>query len=149
MGKLLRWLGEFIRYSLVSFGGFVLDIGALVALRTLTPLPLAVDAAVAFALAAVFSFALTRQWVFPDARSGRPQADFARYMVLITAGLLVTTAVVAGLAGLGLDYRLAKLGASGLVGLLNFFIMPRWVLRRGAGRPAPVAAVRAGTAPRP
>ena len=42
--------------------------------------------------------------------------------------LLVTSLVVPVLAGGGLDYRIAKLSASGLVAIINFVVMPRWVL---------------------
>jgi putative flippase GtrA len=138
-GRFLRWLGELIRYWLVAFACFVLDIGALVALHSLTPLPLALDTALAFSLAAVVGFVLSRRWVFRHAaRSGRPQADFTRYVVAVVAGLVVTTVMVTGLARLGLDYRLARLAASGLVAMLNFVVVKRWVFRRPA--PAPRAA---------
>ena len=129
-GRLLRWLGEVVRYSLAAFACFLLDIGALIALRTWTPLPLALDAALAFSLAAVLNFVLNRQWVFPrQGRAGRAPADFARYLALVVAGLLVTTVVVPLLTGVGLDYRVAKLSASGLVAIINFVIVPRWVFR--------------------
>jgi putative flippase GtrA len=125
-------MGELLRFSLVGGASFALDVGGLVALRTATPLPLAVDAAVAFAVAALFNFVLSRQWVFPQAAAGgRPDADLARYALLVVAGLGLTTLVVPLLAVAGLDYRLAKLVASLLVALLNFIVMPRWIFRGG------------------
>jgi putative flippase GtrA len=125
-----RRLGELVRFAIVGLASFALDVGALVALRTRTPLPLAVVTALAFSIAALFNFVLSRQWVFPDAaRAGKPHADLARYAVLVAAGLLLTTVTVPVLAVGGLDYRLAKLLASGLVALLNFLVMPRWVFR--------------------
>jgi putative flippase GtrA len=128
--RVRRRLGELIRFAVVGLASFALDVGALVALRTATPLPLAVDVALAFAVASLFNFVLSRQWVFPDAsRTSRPHADLARYVVLVGAGLLLTTVTVPVLAVLGVDYRLAKLAASGLVALLNFVVMPRWVFR--------------------
>ncbi|MBO0867832.1 MAG: GtrA family protein [Micromonosporaceae bacterium] len=127
-------LVEFVRFSLVGGVSFALDAGALVVLRTYTPVPLAVDTAVAFALGALLTFVLSRQWVFPNADTGKPQADLARYVVLIGVGLGLTTLTVPLLARAGLDYRLAKLVASLLVALLNFVVMPRWVFR--GGRPA-------------
>jgi putative flippase GtrA len=127
---LRRRIGELVRFSVVGLASFALDVGALVALRTGTPLPLAVDTALAFGSASLFNFVLSRQWVFPDAsRTDRPHADLARYAVLVAAGLLVTTATVPLLAVAGMDYRLAKLAASGLVAVLNFAVLPRWVFR--------------------
>lgn len=137
-GRLLRWLGELIRYWLVAFACFVLDIGALVALRSFTPLALAADTAVAFGLTAVVGLVLNRWWVFPHAaRSGRPSADFTRYFVSAVAALIVTTVLVSGLAGVGIDYRIAKVVVSGVVAALNFFVVRQWVFHRGAPAPQP------------
>jgi putative flippase GtrA len=129
LGRISRqWLREAFRFGLVNLGCFVLDVVALLALRELTALPLAVDAALAFAVAALVNFALSRQWVFERAaRGGRPHADLARYALLVAAGLLITTVTVPLLAGVGVDYRVAKLIASGMVGVSNFVVMPRWV----------------------
>jgi putative flippase GtrA len=139
-----RRLGELLRFGLVGGATFALDLGALFALRELTALPLALDAALAFGLAAVVNFVLSRQWVFPEAATGtRPAADFLRYAVLVGAGLLVTTVTVPLLAWAGLDYRIAKLVASGLVAALNFVVMPRWVFRG----PRPGASAPRGEVP--
>ena len=129
-----------MRFAGVNGGCFVLDIVLLLSLHHLAHAPAGVAAAIAFALASVVNFVLSRQWVFArTARGGNPRADLARYAALVTTGLLVTTGAVAVLAHLGLDYRLAKLAASGVVGLLNFVVMPRWVF---AGDRTPVTTGR-------
>ena len=46
----------------------------------------------------------------------------------MAATLLLTTVAVPVLAT-GMDYRLAKLAASGLVAALNYVSIPRWVFR--------------------
>jgi len=121
---------ELVRFSLVGLACFALDIALLVALRTWTPLPLGVDAGIAFGVAALATFIAGRQWVFAEAsRGARPHTALARYVILVGAGLLLTAATVPLLAAAGLDYRLAKLAASGLVALGNFIVMPRWVFR--------------------
>jgi putative flippase GtrA len=123
-------VAEFLRFSLVGLVSFALDVGALVTLHNATAFPLALDTALAFAIASLFNFVASRQWVFPDAsRIDKPHADFARYALLVGAGLLLTTLIVPVLAATGLDYRLAKLAASLVVALLNFVVMPRWVFR--------------------
>jgi putative flippase GtrA len=121
---------ELVRFGLVGLVCFALDIGVLVALRTWTPLPLAVDAGIGFGVAALATFVASRQWVFAEAsRGARPHTALARYVLLIGAGLLFTAAAVPLLATAGLDYRVAKLAASGVVALGNFVVMPRWVFR--------------------
>jgi putative flippase GtrA len=120
---------EFVRFAIVGLASFAIDMVALVALRRGTAVPLAVDTALAFSIASLVNFVLSRQWVFSNARGGKPHEDLARYLVLVGAGLGLTTVTVPVLAVMGLDYRLAKLVASGLVALLNFVVLPRLVFR--------------------
>jgi putative flippase GtrA len=132
-----RRVWELVRFSLVGGAAFGIDMGGLVALHQWTGLPLPVDTATAFAASSLFTFVLSRQWVFPDAGRGRKaQAALVRYAGLVIFCLLLTTAVVPLLAATGLDYRLAKLVASGLVALTNFIVMPRWVFRESGQKPA-------------
>ena len=127
-----RWK-DFVRFAAVNGGCFVLDMALLQALYHFAHASPGLAAAVAFALASVVNFVLSRQWVFAQtARGGNPRADLARYTALVLTGLVVTTVVVSLLAHLGLDPGLAKLAASGMVGLLNFVVMPRWIFAGGA-----------------
>jgi putative flippase GtrA len=119
---------DLIRFLAVNGGCFVLDIALLLALHHLAHASAGVAATIAFAFASAVNFILSRQWVFAQtARGGNPRADLLRYVGLVSTGLLLTAVVVSGLAHLGLDYRLAKLAASGMVGILNFIVLPRWV----------------------
>jgi putative flippase GtrA len=130
-----RRIWEFVRFSLVGGAAFTIDVGGLVALHNGTGLPLWLDTALAFAASSLFTFVLSRQWVFPDAgRSRKAHAALVRYAVLVVVCLLLTTVTVPALAALGLDYRLAKLAASGMVALLNFTLMPRWVFRQAGDK---------------
>ena len=123
-------LTEIARYCAVGLGVFGLDTGALIVLHTDTRLPLALATALAFALASLVNFVLSRQWVFEQAAHGaRPRAALVRYSVVIALGLLVTAATVPALAAAGLDYRLAKTLASGLIGVGNYLAFPKWVFR--------------------
>jgi putative flippase GtrA len=122
-----RRLPEVLRFGAAGLATFGFDLGCLVVLRTFTSLPLAVDAALAFAIAALVNFTLSRQWVFEAAAQGpNPTADLFRYGVLTVVGLAFT-AVSVPLLALGMDYRIAKLVASGLGAALNFVALPRWV----------------------
>ncbi|MBR7835986.1 GtrA family protein [Actinospica durhamensis] len=126
-------LAEFARYCAVGLGVFGLDTGTLILLHSRAGMPLALATALAFALASLINFALSRQWVFAQAANGAtPRAALVRYTVVIVIGLLATAAIVPALAGAGLDYRIAKTLASGLVGLGNYLAFPKWVFRRPA-----------------
>jgi putative flippase GtrA len=125
-----RRLPELFRFSAAGLASLLLDLGVLVALKSVTPMPLAWDAGLAFAVAALGNFALTRQWVFTtEASGGKPSRELARYGVLVAAGLALTTAAVPLVTTTGIDYRVAKLVAAGLVAALNYLILPLWVFR--------------------
>jgi putative flippase GtrA len=141
-----RWK-DFARYAAVAGGCFVLDVVLLVALHHRLHMRAGLAAAVAFAVASAVSFGLSRRWVFAQAaRGGHPRTALARYVTLVLTGLGLTWIVVGLLTHLGLDYKLAKLIASGMVGLLNFVVMSRWVFAGGATaiavEPTPVTAHR-------
>lgn len=130
---------EVARFSAVGFGTFLLDTGALIALHGGAHLQLALATALSFALASLVNFVLSRQWVFEQASAGAtPRAALIRYTLVILIGLGVTAALVPALAGTGLDYRIAKILASVVVGVGNYFAFPRWVFRT-AVRPGALA----------
>lgn len=124
---------EFARFAAVGFGTFLLDTATLIALHGGAHLQLALATALAFAFASLVNFVLSRQWVFEQASSGAgPRAALIRYTVVILLGLGVTAVLVSVLSGAGLDYRIAKILASAVSGLGNYFAFPRWVFRAAA-----------------
>ena len=137
-----RRLPELIRFGAAGSASLLLDVGALVALEHLALIPLAVNTAIAFAAGALLNFALTRQWVFaagsegmtservgPEGTKTSTYRDLVRYALLVGADLVLTTVTVPLLAAVGVDYRVGKLLASGLVAAVNYVALPRWVFR--------------------
>jgi putative flippase GtrA len=121
-------IAEFARFCAVGLVVFGLDEGCLILLRS--HLPLGLDTALAYALASLVNFVLSRQWVFEQAAQGaEPRTALVRYAVVIVLGLLVTAAAVPALSAAGLDYRIAKLLLSMLIGIANYFVFPSWVFR--------------------
>jgi putative flippase GtrA len=128
-------LAEIARFCAVGLGTFALDEGCLILLRNSTRMPLGIDTAIAYAVAALVNFIASRQWVFEQASEGaRPRVALVRYVVVVVIGLLVTAALVPALQAAGIDYRIGKALASGVVGIANYFAFPLWVFRgKGAG----------------
>ena len=123
-------LAELVRFCAVGLAVFGLDEGCLILLRTYTHVPLGIDTALAFILASLVNFVASRQWVFEQASQGaRPRAALVRYVAVVAIGLLVSAAAVPALSALGLDYRIAKMAVSALVGIGNYFAFPGWVFR--------------------
>ena len=134
---------EIVRFGVVGGGTFALDEGCLILLRSSTAMPLGIDTALAYALAAVVNFVLSRQWVFEQASTGaRPRTALVRYIIVVVIGLLVTAALVPALQAAGIDYRIGKILVSGVVGIANYFVFPMWVFK-GAAAEAPSATTSA------
>lgn len=132
-------LAEIARFCAVGLSVFLLDEGCLILLRTYTHVPLGVDTAIAFTLASLVNFVASRQWVFEQASQGaRPRAALIRYVVVVALGLIASALIVPALSSLGIDYRIGKMLASGLVGIGNYFAFPKWVFRSPA--PASLAS---------
>ena len=123
-------LAEIARFCAVGLATFLLDTGTLIALHGGAHMQLALATALAFALASLVNFVLSRQWVFEQAATGaRPRAALIRYTAVILIGLAATAALVPAITHTGMDYRLAKTLASVVVGIGNYFAFPRWVFR--------------------
>jgi putative flippase GtrA len=121
---------EVVRFCAVGLAVFGLDEGVLILLRGNTHMPLSLDTALAYTVASLLNFVLSRQWVFEQASKGAtPRTALIRYVVVIVVGLLVTAAAVPALSACGLDYRIAKLIVSLLLGIANYFVFPWWVFR--------------------
>ena len=127
-------LAEIARFCAVGLGTFALDEGCLILLRSSTRMPLGIDTAIAYAVAALVNFIASRQWVFEQASEGaRPRVALVRYVVVVVIGLLVTAELVPALQAIGIDYRIGKALASGVVGIANYFAFPLWVFKGSAG----------------
>ena len=123
-------IAEVVRFCAVGLATFGLDEGCLILLHSQGHLALGLATALAYAVASLLNFILSRQWVFEQASNGAsPRTALIRYVVVIVVGLLITAAAVPALSALGLDYRIGKLVVSILVGIANYFIFPWWVFR--------------------
>ena len=91
-------------------------------------LGLALSTVLAFALAFSVNFTTSRQWVFKvSAQEGSAQHQVARYLVLVGINLGLTLVIVVGLSAVGVPYLLAKVVATGINAVGNFFAYRHWV----------------------
>ncbi|HEX4790664.1 MAG TPA: GtrA family protein [Actinospica sp.] len=124
-------IAEMVRYCAVGLAVFALDEGCLILLHSQAHLPLSVATALAYAAASLVNFIGSRQWVFEQAAQGAaPRAALIRYFILVVIGLLFTAAAVPLISATGIDYRIAKVMASLLVGIGNYFALPMWVFKK-------------------
>lgn len=124
-------IAEVARYCAVGLAVFGLDEGSLIFLHDYSSMPLWLDTAIAYAIASLVNFIASRQWVFEKATQGAgPGKALVRYVIVIFISLLATAAIVPGLSAVGVDYRIGKIFASGVVGVGNYFAFPLWVFKK-------------------
>ena len=117
------------RFLLVGVASLVVDFSVYVAAHAVLGFPVWLAAATGFCAAFVVNFGLNRSWVFAAAHGGR-SGQLGRYVVLVLVNLGITTAAVAWLVHVGMEYRLAKLVVAAVVAVINFVAQRRWVFRR-------------------
>ena len=117
--------GELARFLVVGVLSVGVDTAALVLLREVVGLPLAVATTLAFALTLAVNFSLNLGFVFGV--RGRLAGRLARYGVLVVVNYVLTLLLVLGIAAVGVHYVLAKLIAVGCCAMLNFVAYRHWV----------------------
>ena len=133
MGGTVRGVvGAVARHHLVRFGvvgglSFATDILLLWVLHGVAHLWLWLATTLAYLVAFVIGFVLSREWVFPEA--GRTRAQVYRYCLLVVGVLLLTVLGVQALTWLGVPYLAAKLVTSGVVAIVNYVASRWWVFR--------------------
>ncbi len=126
----------FLRYVAASAMALGVDMGLFLALLTLG-LPAAAAAAAGYTLGIVAHWLVSSRAVFTSGVAGHgPERSRQKALFVgsALAGLAVTTAIVGGGTGLGLDPRLAKLAAIGASFTLTWLLRERVVFR---ATPAP------------
>ena len=121
---MIKQIGRF----LVAGGAAVtIDFAAFILLRWLGA-PLILANATAFTFAFLIGFTINRHWTF-DASGGQGRRQIVRYGVVALAGLLLNTAVLTSLVGIGSGEIPAKAVATAASATLNFLLSRAWVFR--------------------
>ncbi|MFJ2552590.1 GtrA family protein [Microbacterium sp. NPDC087591] len=126
-------LRPLLRYVLVSFGSFLLDVALLQLLYAVTG-DLLLSAVGARVLSAAVNFTLNRSFVFRDGSSGGVRRQLGRYAALALALLAGGYASMALFVAWGVPVLWAKLLADAAVYTCGFLAQRGYVFRRGEGR---------------
>ncbi|WP_329110112.1 GtrA family protein [Micromonospora sp. NBC_01699] len=125
----------FVRYLVVGGGSAALDTGLLWLLHGAFEVWLPLATFVGVVTSTGLNFLLNRSWVF--ASTGGAGGQLVRYLILVGVNWVLTVLMVSALAGLGLNYLVAKCLALVVLTTLNFLLYRAWVFRD----PSPAAAV--------
>jgi putative flippase GtrA len=134
-GRRVRAAGGVLRHHqaprfLVSGGiTFVADIGTLKLLHGVLGMELLTATTIAFAVAFVVNFTLSRQWTFSSGRHRPAHRQAVKFGALVAANLASTLLIVGGLSAVGVYYLATKVVATGVNAVANFFLYRQWVFR--------------------
>lgn len=113
---------------LVSGGlTFIADIATLKVLHGVLGVELLTATTLAFMVAFVVNFTLSRHWTFPGGRDRPAHWQAVKFGMLVAANLASTLLIVAGLSAAGLYYLLAKIVAAAVNAIANYFLYRHWV----------------------
>jgi putative flippase GtrA len=129
---------EALRYTAVSVLGFALDITLLWILVHFYSWWYLTAATVSFSAGLLVGYALCVTLVFKYRRINDPRFEFAGFAAIGGIGVVVNAAAMSfGVKILGLNYLIAKCGASGCTFLWNFLARRQLLfVRRGNHPPA-------------
>ncbi|WP_433205855.1 GtrA family protein [Dactylosporangium sp. CS-047395] len=118
---------ELAGFAILGGFTFSVDLGLLVLLRHTTHLPIPVAVSIAYLTAFALNFVLNRTVNF---RSHAPVGkQVLRYAAVAVGDYLITVGVSSGLYELGMDVRISRLIAAGLVAVFTYSLSRWWVFR--------------------
>ncbi|HLC89734.1 MAG TPA: GtrA family protein [Patescibacteria group bacterium] len=87
---------------------------------------------ISFLISAIFNFSFNKLWTFRDSEMGYLVfQQIGKYAAVMGSGLFFNTLIIYGLTdGVGFDYRLSWVFATGLVTFWNFSFNRLWTFRR-------------------
>lgn len=150
-GSQIQWRHEitrFFRFGIVGVSATLVDFAILTALKYFFGWPTLLANLISYSCGTLNSFMLNRSWVFPEARSDRSLRQLFRFIAINVVGLvlnmtlLLLLEMVFGnlLPNPAYAFIPAKIGATGLVFLWNFFANRYWTFNRAAPVSIPLPA---------
>src|SRR6476469_1478194 len=133
----IQWQREvmrFFRFGIVGFSATLVDFTVLTGLKYFFSWPTLPANLVSYSCGMLDSYMLNRHWVYPEAKSQRSHVQLFRFIFINLIGLALNMVLLLGLEVIfnallnnaSYSYIPAKIGATGLVFLWNFFANRLW-----------------------
>lgn len=138
-------LRRFLRFGLVGLSATLLDFTVLTALKYFFGWPTLLANLISYSCGALNSYTLNRRWVFPETKGRHSLVQLSQFISINLVGLLLNMVLLflleipcaRLLANAAYSYIPAKIGATLLVFLWNFFANRYWTFNQTARRPKP------------
>lgn len=135
--RMRKLIEQFLKFGVVGTIAFCIDYGVLMLLSQAFDVDPVLSAAVSFCVSVVFNYMASMRYVFTHRADMSRSREFAVFIVLSAAGLVINEAcMAAGVAVLGtsaLMVTVTKLFATAVVMVWNFFSRKKWL---DGGEPA-------------
>lgn len=127
-------LSRFLRFGIVGLSATLVDFAVLSALKYFFGWPTILANLVSYSCGMLNSYTLNRHWVFRGANAGRSYQQLFRFISINIVGLILNMVLLLLLeipfgmllSNANYAYIPAKIGATGLVFLWNFFANRYW-----------------------
>ena len=120
---------QVVRYLITGVATFGIEYSLLLALVEAAHLNYQYANAIAFVLANVFNYVLSRYWVFTRGKH-QTHVEMIAYFLGAGIGLLINVVVMGALVEyLSLDYRIAKIFAIGAIVVWNFWSRKKLIFK--------------------
>ena len=112
---------QFAKFGVVGGIAFVIDYALMIALTEVLNVPYIASTTISFIVSTIFNYLASMRYVFAHRDDISKRREFAMFVVLSVIGLLMNDALMAlGTTVIGIDYRITKIGATGIVTIYNF-----------------------------
>lgn len=131
MKKLLE---QIIKFGFVGAVAFLIEYGILILLTDVFGIYYLVSSVIAFTVSVIFNYYASVRWVFTVRKKQQTSQQLAVFIILSVIGLLINTLVMWLLTGIfGMDYRISKILATGVVMVYNFITRKMFLEERQHG----------------
>lgn len=112
---------QFAKFGIVGGIAFVIDYAMMIALTEALNVPYIASTTISFIVSTIFNYIASMRYVFAHRDDISKRREFTMFVVLSVIGLLMNDALMAlGTTVIGIDYRITKIGATGIVTIYNF-----------------------------
>lgn len=116
-----RLVEQIMRFGAVGAIAFIIDYGVMVLLTEAFGVPPVASATASFIVSVAFNYVASMKYVFTHKRDMSRNREFAVFVSLSIAGLLINDAIMwTGTEIMFIDYRIVKVAATAIVMVWNF-----------------------------
>ena len=119
---------QFLKFGVVGVSATVIDFAVLIALTEFVGMDPVLSAAISFCVSVIYNYVGSMHFVFTRRDDLRRVTELGIFVVLSLVGLILNEALMwLGATALSMNYLLAKIVATLVVTLWNFFSRYRWL----------------------